>query len=99
MRWIFFFFFFFFQAEDGIRDYKVTGVQTCALPIFPSRGGRRKDRHPTTPCRRRSPPARSATWREAGRDTRREGGAKRASGAGAPRPARQNKTRTARRAR
>src|SRR2546426_6018421 len=27
------FFFFFFQAEDGIRDYKVTGVQTCALPI------------------------------------------------------------------
>src|SRR2546426_8677085 len=37
---------FFFQAEDGIRDYKVTGVQTCALPIFlaelkpasPSRG-------------------------------------------------------------
>src|SRR5215467_2930650 len=28
------FFFFFFQAEDGIRDYKVTGVQTCALPIL-----------------------------------------------------------------
>src|ERR671911_1804642 len=28
-----FFFSFFFQAEDGIRDYKVTGVQTCALPI------------------------------------------------------------------
>src|SRR5205807_7969717 len=27
------FFFFFFQAEDGIRDYKVTGVQRCALPI------------------------------------------------------------------
>src|SRR5688500_356367 len=26
--------FFFFQADDGIRDYKVTGVQTCALPIF-----------------------------------------------------------------
>ena len=25
---------FFFQAEDGIRDYDVTGVQTCALPIF-----------------------------------------------------------------
>src|SRR5256885_10046096 len=24
----------FFQAEDGMRDYKVTGVQTCALPIF-----------------------------------------------------------------
>src|SRR5687768_18278213 len=29
----FFFFFFFFQAEDGIRDVAVTGVQTCALPI------------------------------------------------------------------
>src|SRR5688572_3823969 len=28
-------FFFFFQAEDGIRDLTVTGVQTCALPIFP----------------------------------------------------------------
>src|ERR1039457_3250183 len=29
--------FFFFQAEDGIRDYKVTGVQTCALPIYSER--------------------------------------------------------------
>src|SRR5438093_8346027 len=28
--------FFFFQAEDGIRDWSVTGVQTCALPIFPA---------------------------------------------------------------
>src|SRR6266498_6091933 len=28
-------FFFFFQAEDGIRDADVTGVQTCALPIWP----------------------------------------------------------------
>src|SRR5262249_58974063 len=27
-------FFFFFQAEDGIRDWSVTGVQTCALPIY-----------------------------------------------------------------
>src|SRR5690348_18107231 len=27
---------FFFQAEDGIRDGRVTGVQTCALPIWPS---------------------------------------------------------------
>src|SRR5688572_32298641 len=26
---------FFFQAEDGIRDLTVTGVQTCALPIYP----------------------------------------------------------------
>src|SRR5437588_9541978 len=30
---MFVFFFFFFQAEDGIRDHCVTGVQTCALPI------------------------------------------------------------------
>src|SRR5690606_40413885 len=30
------FFFFFFQAEDGIRDFHVTGVQTCALPICQS---------------------------------------------------------------
>src|SRR6266545_7153545 len=30
---VFFIFFFFFQAEDGIRDKLVTGVQTCALPI------------------------------------------------------------------
>src|SRR5438067_13921119 len=43
-------FFFFFQAEDGIRDRNVTGVQTCALPIF-ARGrgapaaGPRGDRH------------------------------------------------------
>src|SRR5438105_11992726 len=31
---VLFFFFFFFQAEDGIRDPLVTGVQTCALPIY-----------------------------------------------------------------
>src|SRR5690349_24145880 len=30
---MFLFFFFFFQAEDGMRDLYVTGVQTCALPI------------------------------------------------------------------
>src|SRR5438093_12652150 len=29
---------FFFQAEDGIRDWSVTGVQTCALPIWPRDG-------------------------------------------------------------
>src|SRR6478735_3549026 len=33
--------FFFFQAEDGIRDYKVTGVQTCALPISVTASARR----------------------------------------------------------
>src|SRR3989441_507461 len=34
MMTLFWFFFFFFQAEDGIRDKLVTGVQTCALPIY-----------------------------------------------------------------
>src|SRR5699024_11395574 len=38
---------FFFQAEDGIRDRNVTGVQTCALPILPI-----KKYKPTTPGRR-----------------------------------------------
>src|SRR5207247_9677055 len=46
MSLVFLFFFFFFQAEDGIRDPLVTGVQTCALPISrrvsepPARRGR-----------------------------------------------------------
>src|SRR5208282_4002100 len=40
----FFFFFFFFQAEDGIRDATVTGVQTCALPISSGRHGRHPQR-------------------------------------------------------
>src|SRR5256885_12301040 len=43
--------FFFFQAEDGIRDYKVTGVQTCALPISgqlwtPPAGAAMRDANP-----------------------------------------------------
>src|SRR5699024_11328013 len=44
-------FFFFFQAEDGIRDRNVTGVQTCALPIF--------KRDADDPCRfcLKAPPA------------------------------------------
>src|SRR2546427_141437 len=33
---------FFFQAEDGIRDLTVTGVQTCALPILPRAPGARE---------------------------------------------------------
>src|SRR5256885_9542068 len=40
------FIFFFFQAEDGIRDYKVTGVQTCALPICQLLPGGRLRRSP-----------------------------------------------------
>src|SRR5947209_14643040 len=44
--WVFFFFFFFFfQAEDGIRDIGVTGVQTCALPIL-ARPGRPRTKNP-----------------------------------------------------
>ena len=43
--------FFFFQAEDGIRDYDVTGVQTCALPISraesDNRSGHYGDSHKT----------------------------------------------------
>src|SRR6185369_9745883 len=38
--------FFFFQAEDGIRDSSVTGVQTCALPIF---GRDRSHHYPVQP--------------------------------------------------
>src|SRR5256885_4336566 len=36
---------FFFQAEDGIRDYKVTGVQTCALPIWRMSQWEREDKN------------------------------------------------------
>src|SRR3712207_8388345 len=48
------FYFFFFQAEDGIRDIGVTGVQTCALPISPAGGRRAHRREPDPPAR---PPA------------------------------------------
>src|SRR5207247_4704715 len=47
-------FFFFFQAEDGIRDPLVTGVQTCALPISSSRKYSAIVR-PVRPTRRRAP--------------------------------------------
>src|SRR5204862_4849075 len=40
--------FFFFQAEDGIRDLYVTGVQTCALPIFLITGGASGDEDSAT---------------------------------------------------
>src|SRR5437660_9029772 len=43
---IVFFIFFFFQAEDGIRDGHVTGVQTCALPIFEAAAAEPPQRHP-----------------------------------------------------
>src|SRR2546430_10297978 len=47
---------FFFQAEDGIRDLTVTGVQTCALPIS---ANQRKGRAALRCCVRRSHPARN----------------------------------------
>src|SRR2546426_8413280 len=52
-------FFFFFQAEDGIRDYKVTGVQTCALPISTWLETDRTLRpaRPSEPARQRDAPA------------------------------------------
>src|SRR2546429_6362627 len=57
-------FFFFFQAEDGIRDVAVTGVQTCALPIsrrafFPSASGRPSPRSRRGCSRRRCAPPRA----------------------------------------
>src|SRR2546427_3659368 len=45
----FIFFFFFFQAEDGIRDLTVTGVQTCALPISAPRPRQDPGRHGCPP--------------------------------------------------
>src|SRR3712207_7476800 len=40
---------FFFQAEDGIRDIGVTGVQTCALPIYMAEGGPPDDQNTPRP--------------------------------------------------
>src|SRR3989454_9192480 len=59
-------FFFFFQAEDGIRDYKVTGVQTCALPICCGRNRGSGDSGP--PPRSRAETRRPPHWSPAGRD-------------------------------
>src|SRR5438046_5569589 len=56
---LFCFFFFFFQAEDGIRDWSVTGVQTCALPISWAR--RRALGMPTASRARAAAPR--AAWR------------------------------------
>src|SRR5690349_23894645 len=69
-----YFFFFFFQAEDGIRDLYVTGVQTCALPILFarllrwSRGATVRARHA-----RRSVPGRNARPLRRARAVRRGG--------------------------
>src|SRR5438067_12052093 len=54
--------FFFFQAEDGIRDRNVTGVQTCALPIWDSACGPRSSSARWWPTRGRARRCRSL-WR------------------------------------
>src|SRR3989442_5192496 len=54
--------FFFFQAEDGIRDADVTGVQTCALPISHATGLARSHAVVRAPARGRHPGA-SRAWR------------------------------------
>src|SRR5699024_3145823 len=69
---------FFFQAEDGIRDRNVTGVQTCALPISrpagPVAGCRRRRRHrscATVPAT--GPAGRGRIGRPGGRSSSRSG--------------------------
>src|SRR3712207_1339347 len=77
--------FFFFQAEDGIRDIGVTGVQTCALPIFAHPENRAPARH--DPAHRRHEdhrdnlPARSYGWYDHRRGRPSRGGAAADSGA------------------
>src|SRR5215471_7347634 len=77
----FFLFFFFFQAEDGIRDLYVTGVQTCALPI--SRAGSRPAHPDRSRARMGGVDRRGDSWRglldhARHRDTRWVPGARRA---------------------
>src|SRR6266511_4027687 len=55
-------FFFFFQAEDGIRDFHVTGVQTCALPICRACSCCWTATSTTPPSWARSPPPRRICW-------------------------------------
>src|SRR6267154_5692769 len=68
-------FFFFFQAEDGIRDGRVTGVQTCALPISIRCGVcsapcRRSDGTIVTMCTWRERPIRRSEERRVGKECR-----------------------------
>src|SRR5688572_31693055 len=60
-------FFFFFQAEDGIRDLTVTGVQTCALPIFQRAVAALRDRLDVDAVRDDVPgaPGAERSWRAA----------------------------------
>src|SRR2546426_9011604 len=69
-----FYFFFFFQAEDGIRDYKVTGVQTCALPILhrrlPSKDPARSGDGQVSPMVDESPNRQRSEERRVGKECR-----------------------------
>src|SRR2546422_9852358 len=58
--------FFFFQAEDGIRDVAVTGVQTCALPISRRSSGAGSSRKPGPAGSRSCATARTPTISRAG---------------------------------
>src|SRR5437588_3635926 len=82
---LFFVFFFFFQAEDGIRDHCVTGVQTCALPIWGHGGKPTLVFSPCSPCppwfRFRGKPRRLP----AGRERHRHGNPRLPAGAGGDR--------------
>src|SRR5690606_40414848 len=71
--------FFFFQAEDGIRDFHVTGVQTCALPICRGSAGRRRghrdrrrpgDRPASTGLQARAVHPAGTAWSVSGRNRR-----------------------------
>src|SRR3989441_4162081 len=86
-------FFFFFQAEDGIRDKLVTGVQTCALPISraqASSGRRREEGSPgaprhapagAPPCRGDAGDGREVSeWRRSSGSRRLRGGGKGGAG-------------------
>src|SRR5690606_40839213 len=71
---------FFFQAEDGIRDFHVTGVQTCALPIYDAEDRLGHSREKITEAARgprRTPPragsGAGAGGRTTGLDSRRHG--------------------------
>src|SRR2546422_11734143 len=100
----FVYFFFFFQAEDGIRDVAVTGVQTCALPISGPAGWRARARPPRgTPATAGRPPAPGSRETDRAWDARARGraggGPRRATAAaggpaaGAPRTSRPRRAR------
>src|SRR3712207_7715743 len=76
---------FFFQAEDGIRDIGVTGVQTCALPIW--RRTRRRPPQPREASRARGgapvgQPEQATTGKGSGEGRRRRGPRRRRGGGG-----------------